>query len=92
MNIYFELDDSVKTYMGKVSSGKYFAMYGVTGNEPHAHHTRLYHKLMQHSNRAWSEDDNGSVGFAKNRLQDPWDSAVVDMKEFFWIKLKCQTV
>ena len=86
MNIYFELADSVK-----ISEGKYFAMYGVTGNERGADWSR-YFNLMLRSNRAWAEDDDGFVSFAKNRFVHSRDSAYVDMKEFLWIKLKCQTV
>ena len=47
-------------------------------------------KISQYSNRIWREDEDGKVTFIKHRtghLDTP-----VDMKEFFWVKLKCAKI
>lgn len=83
MNVYFELADSV---VGP--EGKYFAAYDRQKDDP----IGIRHlNLMRNSNRAWGENDDGSVYFIKNRYAVPHDT-LVDMKEFFWIKLKSVTV
>jgi hypothetical protein len=83
MNIYFELAD-----WPKPQGGKYFASYGDQSKLPQEY----LRALLLGADRVWQEEDNGSVSFTKNRLYDPWNSAVVDMKEFFWIKLRCTAV
>ena len=83
MNIYYELADCV---VGE--QGKYFAIYNCI--EKSGVGTSKYRKLMQNSNRAWAEDEHG-VRFLKHRYES-LGTAKVDMKEFFWIKLKSQTV
>ena len=42
------------------------------------------------SDRIWKED-NGSVSYIKHRYEDPV-TAVVDLKEFMWIKLKAENL
>jgi hypothetical protein len=83
VNVYFELADCAVTDFG----GKYFALYDATEGEVMMAHERY---LMMYSERVWAEEDNG-VRFMKNRRQQA-ESAPVDEKEFFWIKLKCQTI
>jgi hypothetical protein len=81
MNVFFELADC----MVDPKCGKYFAAYGVRKSEAIAG-TR-YLALMQSSDRAWAEDDNGDVRFLKHRFADI-PLVQVDMKEFFWVKLR----
>ena len=83
MNVYFELDTSPRD-----TTRRYFAMLDQHG----AFMPGLYKDFMLNSERVWAEYEDGSVRFIKNRLRDPWDSAVVDMKEFMWIKLRSATV
>ncbi len=85
MNVFFELADC----MVDPKCGKYFAAYGVRKSEAIA--GIRYRALMQNSDRAWLEDDNGSVRFVKHRYAMA-DKTPVDMKEFFWIKLKSKNV
>jgi hypothetical protein len=83
VNVYFELADcAVKDF-----DGKYFALYNATRGEVMTAHERY---LMMYSDRVWAEEDHG-VRFMKNRHQAA-ESTPVDEKEFFWIKLKCQTI
>lgn len=86
MNVYFELADSVVEMYGQ----KYFALYGVRKSSVIAGPHR---QLMLHSNRVWAEDDTG-VRYLKNRFEDIYDTqgVTIDTKEFFWIKMRSQTV
>jgi hypothetical protein len=84
MNVFFEVSDC----MVDPKCGKYFAAYGVRKSEAIAG-TR-YRALMQSSDRAWAEED-GKVRFLKHRFADAHIKEV-DMREFFWIKLKSQAV
>jgi hypothetical protein len=45
---------------------------------------------MQMSERVWAEGKSG-VRYLKNRRTGSKDSPI-DMKEFFWIKLKSKTI
>ena len=83
MNVFYELADCMLN-----EQGKYFAAYGRTETSDIG--TSKYRNLMQYSDRVWAEDEYG-VRFLKNRYEHIRD-AKVDMKEFFWIKLKSQTV
>jgi hypothetical protein len=47
-------------------------------------------QTMQMSERVWAEEDHG-VRYLKNRTTGIKDSPI-DMKEFFWIKLKSKTI
>ena len=79
MNVYFELNNAMVS-----PQGRYFVVYGVSMEE--VRNTTRHLGLMRNSDRAWEESENG-VRFIKNRTQDI-NTAEVDMKEFFWIKLK----
>ena len=83
MNVFYELADCIVD-----EKGKYFAAYDRTETSDIG--TSKYRNLMQYSDRVWAEDEYG-VRFLKNRYEHIRD-ARVDMKEFFWIKLKSQTV
>jgi hypothetical protein len=84
MNVYFEVADSVVDKVG----GKYFAVYDAKRGSLIVD---THRRLGQFSNRIWQEDESG-VKYIKNRFSDIYDTNGydVDMKEFFWIKLKCQ--
>jgi hypothetical protein len=84
MNVYYELNENVKHDL----DGRYFVVHGMGMNE--IRNTTRYLGLMMNSDRAWEESENG-VRFIKNRTQDI-KTAEVDMKEFFWIKLKSVNV
>lgn len=79
MNVYFELNKSMAS-----QQGRYFVVYG-SGMDDIRNTTR-HLGLMASSDRAWEETENG-VRFIKNRVLDI-RTAEVDLKEFFWIKLK----
>ena len=91
MNLYFEFNDS--------AIGKRFSNFGAT--VPAKYGVRycatdlpggplVPMKLMAFADRVWQEDEAG-VKFIKNRNGFP-ETTRVDMKEFFWIKLKSTTV
>lgn len=82
MNVFFELADC-----GAVEEGKYFAAYSVRKSSAIA---GKYRELMWNSTRAWAEDEYG-VRFLKHRYES-LSTAKVDMKEFFWIKLKSKAL
>lgn len=87
MNVYFELADSIAEQLGY---NKYLALYNVRKSAVIGGAHRQY---LLNSNRVWAEDDTG-VRYLKNRFEDIYDTQGVniDMKEFFWIKLKSQTI
>ena len=84
MNVYFEVEDGLVDNVG----GKYFAAYNVKQGYKGSD---MYRVIGQISDRIWQEDERG-VKYIKNRFSDIYDTTGhdVDMKEFFWIKLKCQ--
>lgn len=82
MNVFFELADCL---VG--NEGKYFAAYNVRKSAAIA---GQYRALMQKSDRAWAEEEDG-VRFLKHRYSDA-SVTPVDMKEFFWIKLRSVSV
>ena len=84
MNVYFEVADSLVPRVG----GKYFAVYNARRG---SRIVDTHITLGRYSNRIWQEDETG-VKYIKNRFSDIYDTNGydVDMKEFFWIKLKCQ--
>ena len=75
-DFYFEILDF------KDSTKKYVAVYNTRGLP-----IELQAKLMPRAGRAWMEDTNG-VCFLKNRSIKSTSLQDVDMKEFFWIKLR----
>lgn len=62
-------------------NGRYFVKHSRTGDAMMAGDFAV----TIASNRIWKED-NGSVSYIKHRYEDPI-TAVVDLKEFMWIKL-----
>ena len=83
MNIYFEVADSLVDQTG----GKYFSIYNAGQGSKIVD---TYRRLGQLSTRIWQEDETG-VKFIKNKLYDT-HGYDVDVKEFTWVKLKCQLV
>jgi hypothetical protein len=78
MNVFFEIADwAVKEY-----GHKYLALYDVQYVAISGHGAQT----MQMSERVWAEEKSG-VKYLKNRRTGSKDSPI-DMKEFFWIKLK----
>jgi hypothetical protein len=82
MNVFFEIADCAVAEFGH----KYLALYDVesvaisgTGAQ-----------RIQMSERVWAEEKSG-VKYLKNRRTGSKDSTI-DMKEFFWIKLKSKTI
>lgn len=85
MNVFFELGNDIDI---PGHTGKYFAVYGVRKSAAIA---GRYQGLMLNSTRSWAEEDDGSVRFIKHRFSEA-SKTPVDLKEFFWIKLKSVTV
>ena len=81
-NFYYELADCVVPYWGS----KYKVVYSQSGDAMMAGG----YKLTRHSNRVWCEQNN-VVWFIKNIEKQPYD-ALVDLKEFMWVKLKAETI
>jgi hypothetical protein len=82
MNVFFEIADCAVEEFGH----KYLALYDVqsvaisgTGAQ-----------RMQMSERVWAEGKD-SVKYLKNRFTGSKDSPI-DMKEFFWVKLRSKTI
>ena len=75
MTIYFEFSDAILSEV----AAKYCCIHDSKNN------TNVYH-YMRFANRAWIEDSDG-IRFTKHRSQDP-RTAIVDLEEFFWIKLQ----
>jgi hypothetical protein len=83
MNVFFELADcAVKDF-----DGKYFALYNTHDAKVMMAPERY---LMLYSERVWAEEEDG-VSYLKNRFTGSKDSPM-DMKEFFWIKLRSKTI
>lgn len=84
MNVYYELADvSVDP-----EYGKYFAAYNVRKST--AIGGTEHRVFMANSDRAWAEED-GRVRYLKHRYEDA-ATAQVDMKEFFWVKLRSMAI
>jgi hypothetical protein len=85
VNVYFEIADIAVEKYGH----KYLAIYDADNvTTPGA--TRRLYQIKAFSDRMWSEEDDG-VKFIKNR-RTAKNNTPVDMKEFFWIKLKSKTI
>jgi hypothetical protein len=85
VNVYFEIADIAVEKYGH----KYLALYDVyNGNRPVP--DRHLWEMKAFSDRMWSEEDDG-VKFIKNRRTQR-NNTPVDMKEFFWIKLRSQAL
>jgi len=76
MNYYYELADSIVPKYGN----KYFVQNRLLNRSEHDK------ELMLCSDRVWAEN-NGHIYFVKNRFKSV-NTAKVDMKEFFVVKLK----
>lgn len=84
MNIFFELPQNVSY---NDLTGKNFASYDYLSDKPFSSlYSEKYSELIRRSNRVWCETPDG-VKFVKHRYGNP-DHIKVNMKEFFWIKLK----
>jgi hypothetical protein len=70
----------VMNYYYEMGDGRYLVKFGA----PAANYKYL---VMAH--RVWCEIE-GNVIFSKNRFQG--NAYPVDMKEFMWVKLKCETI
>jgi hypothetical protein len=82
MNCYFELTNlGVKRVVGHT---KYIAI-----SRPTADYHKMIWTLVSLANRVWLEDDSGNVTFFKNK-ESSGTMPEVDLKEFFWVKLKCE--
>lgn len=86
MNYYYELSPIVVPEFGR----RYFVCYDMEDYATH-HLTTSRAHLMRNSDRVWREDDNGRVRFIKHRSGNTLTEKV-DMKEFFWVKLKSVAV
>jgi hypothetical protein len=90
-NSYFELNELCPR-QHLPADGKYFAHYSVRSQNGIAYLGSNLREFMLWSDRIWQEEDNGVVSYTKNRFADNWQTALVDMKELFWIKLRCHTL
>ena len=85
MNYYFELSEPI-------DGSNYVAMYGYGSNASLAERTTFL-KMTIRSNRIWCEDNTGRVDLVKTCFFDLYNvHSHVDLKEFFWIKLKCKNL
>jgi hypothetical protein len=82
MNVFFEIADCAVEKYGH----KYLALYDVQSVAISGHGAQT----MQMSERVWAEE-KGGVKYLKNRLTGIEDS-LIDMKEFFWVKLRSKTI
>lgn len=76
MSWYFEIPDP------KTGDPVYTVCYNRTGFQG-VH-------LARQAHRVWEETESG-VEFIKHRYLDP-STTTVDLEEFFWIKLKSQSI
>ena len=82
MNVFFEIADCAVEELGH----KYLALYDVESVAISGHGAQR----MQMSERVWAEG-KGGVRYLKNRFTGSKDSPI-DMKEFFWVKLRSKTI
>jgi len=82
MNVFFEIADCAVEEYGH----KYLALYDVQYVAISGHGAQT----MQMSERVWAEEIGG-VKYLKNRLTGSKNSPI-DMKEFFWVKLRSKTI
>lgn len=86
VNVFFEIADCKVEKFGH----KYLALYDADNVNIRAPGMYRLWEMKAVSERVWSEEDHG-VKFIKNRLTEK-NNTPVDMKEFFWIKLRSQTL
>ena len=83
MNVFFEISD---TFVEKYGY-KYLAVYDADNVDRLGPSAQAWLREMKSiSDRMWSEEDAG-VKFIKNRRTEK-NNTPVNMKEFFWIKLR----
>ena len=95
--------ESIKHLLKGIRASVYFEIDRITASEfevlPYQviHNVRLsnsltnkHSKLLMLSTRVWVESDSGKVRYIKNRYSSV--SEVVDMKEFFWIKMRSAVI
>ena len=95
--------DSIKRLLKGIRASVYFEVDESTASEfkvlPYQviHNARLsdsltnkHSKLLTLSTRVWVESDSGKVRYIKNRYNSV--SEAVDMKEFFWIKMRSAVI
>lgn len=85
VNVFFEIADA---FVGKYEH-KYLALYDADNMNNLSKGRRLW-EMTRYAERVWSEEDHG-VKFIKNRRTEK-NNTPVDMKEFFWIKLRSQAL
>jgi hypothetical protein len=83
MNVFFEISDTFVENYGH----KYLAIYDADNVNRPLWSRRI---LEAFSDRMWAEEDDG-VKFIKNRRTQR-NNTPVDMKEFFWIKLRSRAI
>lgn len=81
-NYYYE----ISIFGEKEWGGRYFVKHSRTGDAMMAGGFAA----TLASDRIWKEE-NGGVHYIKHRYEDP-STAVVDLKEFMWIKLKAENL
>jgi hypothetical protein len=81
VNVFFEISDTCVEKYGH----KYIAVYDADNVNRLGESRRLW-EITYFAERVWSEEDDG-VKFIKNR-RTAKNNTPVDMKEFFWIKLR----
>lgn len=84
-NVFFEIADCAVEKYGH----KYLALYDADNLNNLGKGSQLW-KMTALAERVWSEEDHG-VKFIKNRRTEK-NNTPVDMKEFFWIKLRSQAI
>jgi hypothetical protein len=82
MNVFFEIADCAVEELGH----KYLALYDVRYVAISGFGAEAYRS----SQRVWAEE-KGGVKYLKNRVSSI-ENPPIDMKEFFWIKLKSHTL
>ena len=91
MDLYFEFNDLAIGKMFSISGATVPAKYGVRYCATDlAGGPLVPMNLVAFADRVWQEDKQG-IKFLKNRYA-PIDQAVVDSKEFMWIKLSAVKV
>lgn len=88
MNVYYELPQAVADFYDECDGHRYYVAIGVRKSAAVAGE---YRRWMANADRAWAEEDDGTVRFLKHRLYEA-DQTKVDLKEFMWVKLSAVKV
>ena len=81
MNVYFEINPNVD--LSEFNNHRYYALHDTRTS---AVIGGAFRGMLVNSDRVWVEEE-GKIHYLKHRHSLPQDT-LVDMKEFFWIKLK----